>query len=339
MGKLDQPGQQVPYSVSAGNHYDFLHINLQKAPTTDVLNWAQGVVNANLGKPTIISTHDYLTSDTTRSTAGDAIWNSLVNNNPQVFLTLNGHTHAPAGVARMVSNNAENKAVLQVLSDFEDYTTQPSGDVNTGYLRKIIFDTDNKKIAVQTYSPTYAAVPWITDDAHQFSYDLALLPQVPGTATGPIFVTRAAACASAGYSQDFGGVPGPTGTALPLGWTVWQIAGSGTSDGLHYLDVLNNSHAEGLKVSGTGQGVGGIDGQGSTVVLAGADLAATYINQDTLAILSAPGSPGTVTLRPIASTEFAGQAGANQVPEPGTLFLLVLGCLSLLVVGSCRRKR
>jgi len=756
MDKLDQPGQQVPYSVCAGNHeletaqsrtlvaqnfgpsryagydwykgsynnfnhyqvfsaggYDFLHINLQKDPDANVLLWAQGVINANLGEPTIISTHDYLIDNTTRSTAGTDIWNGLVKNNPQVFMTLNGHTHVPAGAARMVSNNSGNKAVLQMLSDFEDYTTQPSGDTNTGYLRKIIFDTDNKKISVQTYSPTYAAVPWLTDGDHQFSYDVAFLPQVPGTALSPIFVTSAATCTTAGYSQNFGGVPGPTGTALPLGWTVWQIAGSGTtfsnakaiqpadiagatsanqtlllgsappgatwgsqaanaangsgralatnpgnngagviqlgitngmgapvtsvhlnydlqmlwsnpnddgselpgyalfwsktgstsaadwiklgedsaagtktrditlptplapgadlylrwaddnvlglggesvaenvwsinnvqvtmtaianhadwaatgtgswgqasnwnesrmplylgdtatfadsvsgtpaiitldgdrvisgltfnntlghsytispgslvpystltldgtgtsvpvvvlagthtiaapvvlgksvtistaadsgliisgqisqsgdslaltkdgpgtlvlsggttytgsttvqggtlkydlsggkpvtigsdavltiaegatvelagtqsgtSDGLHHLHVLNNSHAEGLKVSGTGQSVGGIDGEGSTIVLAGADLTATYINQDTLTILGTPSSPGTVTLRPItAPAEFAGQAGASQVPEPGTVTLLALGSLCLLVFGWCRRER
>ena len=116
-GKLDQ---QVPYSVSAGNHelesstsrqlfednfgstryeqydwygssydtfnhyqifeaegYDFLHLNLQKSPNDATLDWAQGVIDANRGKPTILSTHSYLTSNTTRSTAGNDIWSGL----------------------------------------------------------------------------------------------------------------------------------------------------------------------------------------------------------------------------------------------------------------------
>jgi autotransporter-associated beta strand protein len=228
------------YQIFSAGGYRFLHINLQKDPqnVSNLLAWAQGVIDANRGLPTILSTHDYLNDNTTRSSTGTSIWNNLVKNNPQIFLTLNGHkritlpNNRSIGVARMVSNNSANKNVLQVLSDFEDYTTQAdplllSGDANTGYLRKLIFDTENRKLTVKTYSPTFTALPSLTDADHQFSYDMAFLPTAPGTTTSPIFVTDAATCPDSGYVQSFDAVPGPTGTALPLGWTALQIPGTG----------------------------------------------------------------------------------------------------------------
>ena len=216
------------YQILSVADYEFLHINLQKDPDDGTLQWAQQIISQNLGKPTIVSTHDYQYTDTSRSATGDDIWNKLIKSNPQIFMVLSGHYHTPVGSAHMVSNNLAGKPVLQMLSDFENYTTQPN-TFNTGYLRKIIFDPDNRKISIKTYSPTYATVPWLTDNAHQFSYDVAFLPQVPGTTLSPIVVTDAATCPPAGYSQDFEAVPGPTGTALPLGWTVWQIGGTGAT--------------------------------------------------------------------------------------------------------------
>lgn len=72
-------------------------------------------------------------------------------------------------------------------------------------------------------------MPELTDANHQFSYDAAFLPQAPGTTLSPIFVTDAATGTAAGYSQNFDSVPGPAGTALPLGWTVWKVGGTGAT--------------------------------------------------------------------------------------------------------------
>jgi len=179
------------YQIFSAEDYDFLHINLRKSPDRATLSWAQEVIDANRGKPTILSTHDYLTSDTTRSSAGDSIWNGLVKDNPQIFMTLSGHIHDPKGVAHMLSDNSAGKRVLQILTDFQDYTTAPSGNTDTGYLSKAIFDTDAKTISVQTYSPTYEAVPWLTDADHQYSLRAEFLPQVDGVAWSPINVVPA----------------------------------------------------------------------------------------------------------------------------------------------------
>ena len=220
------------YQVFSAGGYEFLNITLQTTPGTTARNWARSVIEANPGKPTIISTHDYL-DVAGRSAAGTTIWNDLVDDYPQVFMVLNGHNH---GVNRTVSTNSGGKKVLEILTNYQEDKTI-SGETDTGYLRKIIFDTDAGKISVQTYSPTYAEQPWLTDNKNQFSYDVAFLPQLPGGTLSPIFVTDAATCTAAGYTQGFDTVPGPSGTSLPLGWSVRQISGTGdTFSGVHPIE-------------------------------------------------------------------------------------------------------
>ncbi len=219
---------EVPYSVSAGNHdfsqqfadnfgearyedydwyggshdtynhyqtfsaegYEFLHINLQKDPDAATLVWAQGVVTANLGKPTIISTHDYLDNPDNvaeRTGAGENIWNGLVKDNPQIFMTLSAHKHRTPASAHMLSDNSAGKPVLQILADFEDYRSD-TGETDSGYLSRVIFDPDANTISVKTFSPTYDAVPWLTDSDHQYSFPAEFLTQVNGVASRPIGV-------------------------------------------------------------------------------------------------------------------------------------------------------
>jgi hypothetical protein len=219
---------------SAGG-YDFLHITLQMGFTTSSVNWVLARIQENPGKPTIISTHDYMAEGGGggRDPAGDTLWNNLIKANPQVFMVLCGHNRIPS---RRIDTNSIGRMVPQMMGNYQSYTTDGT-NTDTGYLRKIIFDPDNGKISIQTYSPTFAAQPWLTSDADQFSFDAAFLPQVAGSTRSPVFITDAAVCrAAGGFRQDFQTTPGPTGTAMPVGWTAWQIAGTaGTFSNAHKM--------------------------------------------------------------------------------------------------------
>jgi hypothetical protein len=176
------------YQIFSAEGYEFLHINLEKDPNAATLEWAQTVVDANLGKPTIISTHDYLTLSANRSGAGDDIWNGLVKDNPQIFMTLCAHKHnTDSSSVHLLSDNSAGKSVLQILADFEDYRG-PTGETDSGYLSKVIFDPDNNTISVKTFSPTYTAVAWLTDEHHQYSFAAEFQTQVDGVASRPIGV-------------------------------------------------------------------------------------------------------------------------------------------------------
>jgi hypothetical protein len=74
-------------------------------------------------------------------------------------------------------------------------------------------------------------------------------------------------------------------------------AASALSGAVNRADIENNSLAkEGVRVTGTSQKVGGIDGSGTTGVEAGADLNANHIVQSALVIGGQVQSPGMVTM-------------------------------------------
>jgi autotransporter-associated beta strand protein len=179
-------GGVAHYQVFSAGGYDFLHINLSYAPSDEEMSWALGVISANPGKPTIISTHDYLKADGSRSPyyyndlygigwdvhGGEYVWQNLVQNSPQIFLVLSGHDYGSGqtpGAARLLSNNNAARTVLQVLSDYQNLSN--GGD---GYLRKIMFDPGTNgrgTISVQTYSPTKDNYRINSNEA--FQYDVS----------------------------------------------------------------------------------------------------------------------------------------------------------------------
>jgi hypothetical protein len=112
---------------------------------------------------------------------------------------------------------------------------------------------------------------------------------------------------------------------VELAGTVAATAAAG-----QYVNVVNNSSANGLYATGTNQSVGTITGgTGKTTVGDGtnaADLTATSVLQDTLVI----NSGGTLSIRPSAAGEGGGlgaagaPVGQSEVPEPATLALLAI---------------
>jgi hypothetical protein len=162
-------------STSNGwNHYQiitiggrqYLHLALEWLPASvtagqdDAIAWAQSVIDANFNMPTILSTHEYIIDDFTvasgRSGGGEAIWNSLVRNNNQIFLCLNGHFHRGVdgddGERFEVATNNFGRPVLQFLSDYQAY---PNG--GDAYLRLYVFNEPANQFHVVSYSPKTGA--------------------------------------------------------------------------------------------------------------------------------------------------------------------------------------
>jgi hypothetical protein len=141
--------------------------------------------------------------------------------------------------------------------------------------------------------------------------------------------------------------------SIASGATV-ELAGalSGTSDATNRVAVTNDSTAGGLRIlPGTNQVLGAIGGSGKTSVLAGANLTADSIVQDTLEI----GAGGSLVIRESTgaassmllggssaalsggSVSVSSSGGTQAVPEPGVLVLLLCGLLPL--AGCAWRKR
>ena len=162
--------------------YRFLHLTFEMAADDEVLAWAQGVIDAHPGLPTILSTHDYLDgrgrrranpiidlprADPDHHNDADAIFAKWVAPNDQIFLVLCGHHH---GQAHRIDRNAAGHAVIQMLADYQDRgqsgldAGQPLGGmqggpvgIGDGWFRLLEFDlgSDRPKLTVRTYSTHY----------------------------------------------------------------------------------------------------------------------------------------------------------------------------------------
>jgi len=167
------------YQFFTGGGKRFLHFSFEMNPGQVVLDWAQGVIDANPGLPVILSTHEWLVSAVNkeggRSDIGikifnpdehlkpDDIWQRFVRKNPSIFLILCGHHNnlTSEGVAQgenlRIDRNDAGYPVYQVLQDFQDNTVGADGKPGSanggaGWMRFIEFDTDKRKIHFYTYS-------------------------------------------------------------------------------------------------------------------------------------------------------------------------------------------
>jgi formylglycine-generating enzyme required for sulfatase activity len=175
------PNDVNTYSVirgfnAKGGYRDFLMINLE-FEATNVFTWAQQVINANPGKPTILTLHDYICSNPPQDTEsdpqqdgrtiiGDAVWTNLVNPNQQVFAVLCGHDNWHTN--EMVNFTSNDNAGLPVFEMLADYQSRDDG--GGGYMRLLQFDEANNQIHVKTYSPY--CHEYLTDSSNQFDLNV-----------------------------------------------------------------------------------------------------------------------------------------------------------------------
>lgn len=132
-------------TFSAGG-FTFLHINLPHGPSADLRAWAAGIIQANPGKPTIISTHGYMADNGSgRAANGNNIWNDLVQPYPQVFMTCNGHDWVSR---HEVDTTTDGRKIIQLQVNWQQIING-----GNGLLQIAKFDPDNGRIDVSTYSP------------------------------------------------------------------------------------------------------------------------------------------------------------------------------------------
>ena len=162
------------YFIYNAGGRDYLHIPLQVDIPDSAIAWAQGIIDANPGMPTLISTHvfegtqhgppnnPYLPGAGRNS--ANQIWDELIKDNSQIFMVLNGHT------GQQVRQTRTNTSGKEVFTISQDYAGFDSGGANAGYMRLYEFDEVNSAIHVKTYSPKLDN--YLTSSSHQFDLPL-----------------------------------------------------------------------------------------------------------------------------------------------------------------------
>ncbi|MFE7853914.1 LamG-like jellyroll fold domain-containing protein [Streptomyces sp. NPDC057403] len=115
--------------------------------------WAKDVLAAHPRTPVILTTHELVVSDDRLSDYGQQLWDRLIADHDQVFLTLNGH-YWPA--ARATRENAAGHGVHLHLTNYQNRYFG-----GAAMIRLYRFDLDRGVIDVETVSP------WILGRARQ----------------------------------------------------------------------------------------------------------------------------------------------------------------------------
>ncbi|TNF90969.1 MAG: serine/threonine protein phosphatase [Gammaproteobacteria bacterium] len=168
-------GSSSAQRFSAGG-YEFLHIALEMQPGDAVLRWAQSVLEKYPGLPTIVTTHDYLSTAGKRlpnplidlariepenHNSAEQLWRKFLRRHDQIFLVLCGHQH---GQGFRVDANLDGNPVYQVLADYQarGQTALQAGrrkrvGVGDGWLRLMTFDfaASPAQITIKTFSSHY----------------------------------------------------------------------------------------------------------------------------------------------------------------------------------------
>lgn len=161
--------------------------SLEFAPADDVITWADSIAKKNEDGIGMILTHAYLYKDeerfdfSTHGTSqggspynysissfekvndGEEIWQKLVYPNASFRFVLCGHMPFPDYVGNLISTNANNNNVLQLLFDTQSF---PNG--GDGWIQILEFKSDMKTVNIFTYSTVSDF--WIPGNTQEFQF-------------------------------------------------------------------------------------------------------------------------------------------------------------------------
>ncbi|TXS54476.1 Tat pathway signal sequence domain protein [Streptomyces sp. uw30] len=107
--------------------------------------WAKDVLARHPKTPVVLTTHELVVDDDALSSYGQQLWDQLIKDHDQIFLTLNGH-YWPAG--RAVRKNAAGNDVHLHLTNYQNRYFG-----GAAMIRLYHFDLDRDVIDVETVSP------------------------------------------------------------------------------------------------------------------------------------------------------------------------------------------
>jgi len=146
----------------------FMVLSMSWRASDAAIAWARGVLAKHPTLPTILATHQLLNIAADGVSPlevpyGLMLWDKLIRDNDQIFMTLNGHYH---GGAHLTKTNDFGNVVEEMVVDY-----QMAYMGGNGLTRLYEFDLTNNKIKVMSFSPWVTQKP--TDTLNEF--DVAVL--------------------------------------------------------------------------------------------------------------------------------------------------------------------
>ncbi|SDO44085.1 Calcineurin-like phosphoesterase [Rhodoferax sp. OV413] len=148
-GERDSTGFHE-YHVFTGQDQQFLVLSLSWRISDAGIAWARGVIAAHPKLPVILVNHQLLNIapdavSPLETSYGKMLWEKLIRDNDQIFMTLNGHHH---GGAHLTKTNDFGNPVEEMVVDY-----QMAYQGGNGLMRLYEFDLTNNLIKVLSFSP------------------------------------------------------------------------------------------------------------------------------------------------------------------------------------------
>ncbi|MEV4625355.1 LamG-like jellyroll fold domain-containing protein [Micromonospora sp. NPDC049523] len=229
------------YHVLRAAGRDWLVLALDWRVSDKGLQWAQSVIDANHTLPVILTTHDLAAADDAGqaqlSENGRRLWDRLIRDNDQIFLTLNGHYWPPG---RTTLRNAAGNDVQVHITNYQDRYYG-----GAAMIRLYHFDLARNVVDVETISPWFLArdpakrTPLeaetieLTGPVDRFTMEIdfaarfdGFAPVTPPASRPPVTVLPRATAAYWRF-DSFGLVPGAPGAPVPAGIVARDLSGNG----------------------------------------------------------------------------------------------------------------
>ncbi|WP_232231461.1 immunoglobulin-like domain-containing protein [Paenibacillus sp. HW567] len=143
------PSGTSSYVIYEAGSYKYMVLSIDMKDFNTDLAWAKSVLAANSKLPTILISHEILViggnGDLEYSGNGQSMFDNLVKDNNQVFMTIAGHNH---GTGYRVVKNTSGNDVIEMLVDYQSYYHG-----GNGWMRLMELDEANNKLIFRTYSP------------------------------------------------------------------------------------------------------------------------------------------------------------------------------------------
>lgn len=167
------------YHIFEAEGQKFLVLALSWRVSQAGLVWAQNVLRAHPELPCILVNHELLAIANDGVSPlevdyGKMLWEKLIRQNDQIFMTVNGHFH---GSSRLIKKNDFGNDVLEMVVDY-----QMAYQGGNGLMRFYEFDLTNNRILASSFSPWVPQKPKetlngfdqaiLTEDNQQFTVPL-----------------------------------------------------------------------------------------------------------------------------------------------------------------------
>lgn len=169
----DAGKMQNCYYTFTENGVNYMLLMLECYPSTATIRWADRVIKLHPTHNVIVFTHSYLSSENqplgftqevealAAGFNGKTIWDGIIKDNPNVFMTLSAHNFNQGESQMWVQNNAAGNPVYQVLMvDPQDYENIYGA---MGFTYLIRFDDFGRKVSMEYVSSRYNKDFAVTD--------------------------------------------------------------------------------------------------------------------------------------------------------------------------------